>query len=102
MATEKRSSELIARLPALRFDIAIQVRPWYLKVVPEPAQSLPKGKPNSRQRDHIDPSSKGGNNSEQNKADSCRECNRDKSNKSLWDWVKDKFGMSQDTQNGAN
>jgi len=44
------------------------------------------GHPNSRERDHIDPRSKGGNNTEENERDSCRTCNRSKGSKSVEEW----------------
>jgi hypothetical protein len=44
------------------------------------------GKPNSRERDHLDPKSRGGNNSEENEGDSCRSCNRSKGKKNPDEW----------------
>jgi RHS repeat-associated protein len=37
-----------------------------------------QGKPNSRERDHAFPKSRGGNNTKENEKDSCRSCNREK------------------------
>ena len=57
------------------------------------------GKPNSSQADHMQPKAGDrnggppGNNTSENTGNGCAECNRDKSNKSLWQWVKDRFGM---------
>jgi hypothetical protein len=44
------------------------------------------GKDNSRERDHIDPRSKGGHNSPENEGDSCRSCNRSKGGRSPDEW----------------
>jgi len=44
------------------------------------------GQPNSRERDHIDPKSRGGNNSSENEGDSCRTCNREKGARSPDEW----------------
>ena len=44
------------------------------------------GKENSRERDHIDPKSRGGNNSSENERDSCRTCSRGKSNRNPDEW----------------
>jgi 5-methylcytosine-specific restriction endonuclease McrA len=44
------------------------------------------GQPNSRERDHIDPRSRGGNNSPENERDSCRSCNRRKGSKNPDEW----------------
>jgi RHS repeat-associated protein len=44
------------------------------------------GHPNSRERDHIDPRKRGGNDSEENERDSCRTCNRSKGSKSVEEW----------------
>jgi RHS repeat-associated protein len=44
------------------------------------------GKDNSRERDHIDPRGKGGNNSPENEGDSCRSCNRSKGGRSPDEW----------------
>ena len=44
------------------------------------------GKDNSRERDHIDPRSKGGNNSSENERDSCRTCNRSKGARNPDQW----------------
>ena len=45
-----------------------------------------QGKPNSRERDHIDPKSRGGNNSPDNEGDSCRTCNRSKGARNPDEW----------------
>ncbi|WP_234349362.1 RHS repeat-associated core domain-containing protein, partial [Xanthomonas citri] len=44
------------------------------------------GQPNSRERDHIDPKSRRGNNSPENERDSCRTCNREKSSRNPDEW----------------
>ncbi|KOR42812.1 hypothetical protein ADT25_13695 [Xanthomonas oryzae] len=44
------------------------------------------GQPNSRERDHIDPKSRGGNNSQENERDSCRTCNREKGSRNPDEW----------------
>lgn len=44
------------------------------------------GHPNSRERDHIDPKSRGGNNSKENERDSCRSCNRSKGARNPDEW----------------
>ena len=44
------------------------------------------GKPNSRERDHIDPKSRGGNNSKENEGGSCRSCNRSKGKQNPDEW----------------
>ena len=44
------------------------------------------GLPNSRERDHIDPVSRGGNNSPENERDACRTCNRQKGAKNPDEW----------------
>ena len=44
------------------------------------------GRPNSRERDHIDPKSRGGNNSSENEGQSCRGCNRSKGAKNPDEW----------------
>ncbi|KAA8996316.1 hypothetical protein FJU31_13640 [Stenotrophomonas cyclobalanopsidis] len=46
------------------------------------------GLPNSRERDHIDPASKGGNNSPENERDACRTCNREKGANNPDEWEK--------------
>jgi RHS repeat-associated protein len=51
----------------------------------KPTTNTP-GQPNSRERDHIDPASRGGNNSQENEGDSCRTCNRGKSSKNPDEW----------------
>ncbi|WP_269783555.1 HNH endonuclease [Marinibactrum halimedae] len=45
-----------------------------------------QGKPNSRERDHIDPKSRGGNNTPENEGDSCRTCNRSKGARNPDEW----------------
>lgn len=45
-----------------------------------------RGKPNSRERDHIDPKSRGGNNTPENERDSCRTCNRQKGSRNPDEW----------------
>lgn len=45
-----------------------------------------QGQPNSRERDHIDPRSRGGNNTSENERDSCRTCNREKGAKNPDEW----------------
>ena len=45
------------------------------------------GHPSSRERDHIDPKSRGGNNSPENEGDSCRTCNRSKGAKNPDEWT---------------
>lgn len=45
-----------------------------------------RGKPNSRETDHIDPRSKGGNNTDKNKGNACRTCNRQKGAKTPEEW----------------
>ncbi|MBO9706654.1 MAG: HNH endonuclease [Caulobacter sp.] len=44
------------------------------------------GSGGSRERDHIDPKSRGGNNSPENEGDSCRDCNRGKGAKNPDEW----------------
>jgi 5-methylcytosine-specific restriction endonuclease McrA len=44
------------------------------------------GHPNSRERDHIDPKSRGGNNSSENEGQSCRTCNRSKGARNPDEW----------------
>ena len=44
------------------------------------------GHPNSRERDHIEPKAKGGNNTPDNERDSCRTCNRSKGSKDVDEW----------------
>ncbi len=44
------------------------------------------GRANSRERDHIDPRSWGGNNSPENEGDSCRTCNRSKGARTPEEW----------------
>jgi RHS repeat-associated protein len=44
------------------------------------------GRPGSRERDHIDPKSRGGNNSPDNERDSCRDCNRSKGARNPDEW----------------
>ena len=44
------------------------------------------GLPNSRERDHIDPASRGGNNSPENERDACRTCNREKGANNPDEW----------------
>ncbi len=44
------------------------------------------GHPNSRERDHIDPKSRGGNNSSENEGQSCRSCNRSKGARNPDEW----------------
>lgn len=44
------------------------------------------GHGNSRERDHIDPRSRGGNNSSENEGDSCRDCNRSKGARNPDEW----------------
>ncbi|HEX8467655.1 MAG TPA: RHS repeat-associated core domain-containing protein [Allosphingosinicella sp.] len=44
------------------------------------------GHPNSRERDHIDPKVRGGNNTPENERDSCRTCNRSKGSKDVDEW----------------
>lgn len=45
-----------------------------------------QGLPNSRERDHIDRKSRGGNNSPENERDACRTCNRDKAARNPDEW----------------
>ncbi|MBX3476300.1 MAG: DUF4265 domain-containing protein [Brevundimonas sp.] len=45
------------------------------------------GHPNSRERDHIDPRSRGGNNTPENERDSCRTCNRGKGARNPDEWT---------------
>lgn len=45
-----------------------------------------RGSGNSRERDHIDPKSRGGNNSPENEGDSCRDCNRGKGARNPDEW----------------
>jgi RHS repeat-associated protein len=45
------------------------------------------GNPNSRERDHIDPRSRGGNDSPENEGNSCRTCNRSKGAKNPDEWT---------------
>ncbi len=58
------------------------------------------GKPNSSQGDHMQPKAGDrnggppGNNTPENTGNGCAQCNNEKSNQSLWQWVKGKFGMS--------
>ncbi len=47
-----------------------------------------QGKGNSRERDHIDPKSRGGNNAPENERDSCRDCNRSKGPRNPDEWPK--------------
>lgn len=44
------------------------------------------GRSNSRERDHIDPKSRGGNNSGENERDACRTCNRSKGARNPDEW----------------
>lgn len=44
------------------------------------------GRSNSRERDHIDPRSRGGNNSSENEGDACRTCNRSKGARNPDEW----------------
>ena len=46
-----------------------------------------RGHPNSRERDHIDPKSRGGNNSSENERDACRTCNRSKGARNPDEWA---------------
>ena len=49
--------------------------------------------PGSRTDDHIDPRSRGGNNSPDNRDPNvCQSCNSSKGNQSLWDWIRKKWG----------
>ena len=53
------------------------------------------GKPNSRETDHADPRSRGGNTEPTNRNPSCRTCNREKGNKNVEKYQKyrkDKYG----------
>lgn len=50
------------------------------------------GKPNSRQRDHVEAKSKGGDGSPPNERDACATCNRNKSATALWDWIRKRWG----------
>lgn len=59
----------------------------------EPRTTEP-GHSNSAERDHGAARSRGGNGSPDNEVPSCRQCNRQKGSQSVWDWVKEKFGMS--------
>ncbi|MGR4862961.1 RHS repeat-associated core domain-containing protein [Caulobacter sp. LARHSG274] len=59
----------------------------------KPMTSQP-GKPNSAQQDHGVAKSRGGNNTSGNNNDGCASCNQSKGAKPVWDWVKDKFGIS--------
>ena len=52
-------------------------------------------RPNSRHRDHTIARSQGGNNTPSNEGNSCASCNIDKSNKNVFDWVRDTFGIGE-------
>jgi RHS repeat-associated protein len=52
-----------------------------------------RGKNNTYNADHTISAKKGGNNSPANKSDSCASCNNSKGPKSVWSWVKEKFGF---------
>jgi RHS repeat-associated protein len=54
----------------------------------QPTTNTP-GQPNSRERDHIDPKSRGGNNSPENEGDSCRTCNREKGARNPDEWKRE-------------
>jgi RHS repeat-associated protein len=51
----------------------------------QPTTNKP-GQPNSRERDHIDPRSRDGNNTKENEGDSCRTCNREKGPRNPDEW----------------